>query len=93
MIFHLCLLDKLVGVSSEYCVSFILHLSIDVKIEKLKYLMCEHLTFNCPNLHHRRGERRFQSKVKNIINVIKFSSFSSTFTGNKVGPAERHFSS
>ena len=52
--------------------------------------MCQHLTFTylVRICHYRRGERRFQSKVKNIINVIKFSSFSSTFAGNKVGPAE-----
>ena len=33
-----------------------------------------------------KSEKRFQKKVKSLINVIKFSTFTSTFASSKVGP-------
>ena len=35
-------------------------------------------------------EKRFQTKVRSLINVIKFSTITSTFTSNKVGPENKN---
>ena len=60
----------------KYIILFItLWLLADIKL---------HLTdFFC---FSEKSEKRFQKKVKSLINVIKFSTITSTFASSKVGP-------